>query len=370
MIIGVPKEVKDQEYRVSMVPAGVKSLMDAGHRVLVQKNAGVGSGIPDEDYLDVGAEMPETIEEVYNASELIVKVKEPIDRECELLSEGQAIYTFLHLAPMDDLTQKLLDKDITAIAYETITDDSGGLPLLTPMSEVAGRMSTQTGAYYLEKDNGGEGVLLGGVPGVSPANVVIIGGGIVGLNAAKIAMGMGAQVTILEKSPSQMRYIDDIYSGRIHTVNSNYVTISETTSRADLVIGAVLIPGASAPKLVTREMIEDMKPGSVFVDVAIDQGGCAETSRPTTHTEPTYKVDGVIHYCVTNMPGAVPRTSTFALTNATFPLAKTLAQKGIKKALKEDANLRNGLNLYSGKVTCQAVAASQDREYVDPEKLI
>ncbi len=370
MIIGIPKEVKDQEYRVSMVPGGVKALVDAGHKVFVQKTAGYGSGISDEQYTAVGAELLETIEDVYNAADMIVKVKEPISMECDLIKEGQTLYTYLHLAPMNDLTQKLQDKNVTAIAYETITDDHGSLPLLVPMSEVAGRMATQVGAHYLEKENGGLGVLLGGVPGVMPAEVVVIGGGIVGLNAAKMAVGMGANVTILDISAAQMRYIDDIYDGRIHTVHSNYITIKETTAKADLVIGAVLIPGASAPKLVTKEMIAGMKDGAVFVDVAIDQGGCSETSKATTHSEPTYYVDGVLHYCVTNMPGAVPRTSTYGLTNATFPYALMLANKGVTEALKSSKHLRMGLNVYKGQITCEAVADSQNKEYIKAESLL
>ncbi len=370
MIIGIPKEVKDQESRVSMVPGGVKALVDAGHKVYVQKTAGNGSGISDEQYTAVGANLLDTIGDVYNAADMIVKVKEPIDMECELIKDGQTLYTYLHLAPMNDLTQKLLDKNVTAIAYETITDDRGGLPLLVPMSEVAGRMATQVGAYYLEKINGGLGILLGGVPGVMPAEVVVIGGGIVGLNAAKIAVGMGANVTILDISAAQMRYIDDIYKGRMHTVHSNYITLSETTAKADLVIGAVLIPGASAPKLLTREMVKGMKDGAVFVDVAIDQGGCAETSRATTHSNPTYFEDGVLHYCVTNMPGAVPRTSTYGLTNATFPYALMIANKGVTEALKSNKHLRMGLNLYKKHVTCEAVASSQNREYIPAEKLL
>lgn len=357
MIVGVPKEIKTNENRVGLVPAGVSALIKAGHRVIVQKSAGEGSGISDVEYARAGAEMVDTLEEVYREAEMIVKVKEPQPQEYELFREGQILFTYLHLAAEEALTKCLIDKKVIAIAYETVTGPDGTLPLLTPMSEVAGRMSVQIGARLLEKHNGGAGLLLGGVPGVPPARVTIIGGGVVGTNAAKIALGMGAQVTILDINPDRLRYLDDIFYGRIRTLMSNAYTIAEAVQDADLLIGAVLIPGARAPKLVTEEMVEAMRPGSVIVDVAIDQGGCIETvDRVTTHTEPTYVKHGVIHYSVANIPGAVPRTSTFALTNATLPYVLELANKGWLKAIKENPGLANGVNIIDGKVTCPGVA--------------
>ena len=363
MRIGVPSEVKDNEYRVGMVPAGVRDLTLDGHQVFVQKGAGNGSGFADEEYAAAGATILPTADEVYDSAEMIVKVKEPIDVDLKRLKNGQLLFTYLHLAPVPDLTRALLEKNITGIAYETITGRGGSLPLLTPMSEVAGRMSIHVGAYYLQKPNGGRGVLLGGVPGTLPADVAIIGGGIVGINAAKMAVGLGAKVTILDTNLDRLRYLDDIFSGRVSTLASNKAHIEEACRRADLLIGGVLIPGASAPKLVTREMVREMKKGSVIVDVAIDQGGCVETAHATTHSNPTYEVDGVIHYCVANMPGALPRTSTIALNNATLPYMRRIANHGFRDAMVRDAGLAEGLNVYQGKITYKAVAESQGREF-------
>jgi len=363
MRIGVPSEVKDNEYRVGMVPAGVRDLTVDGHEVFVQKGAGNGSGFADEEYAAAGATVLATADEVYDTAEIIVKVKEPVDVDLKRLKNGQLLFTYLHLAPVPDLTRALLDKNITGIAYETITGRGGSLPLLTPMSEVAGRMSIHVGAYYLQKPNGGRGVLLGGVPGTLPADVVIIGGGIVGINAAKMAVGLGAHVTILDTNLDRLRYLDDIFSGRVSTLASNKAHIEVACRRADLLIGGVLIPGASAPKLVTRAMIHEMKKGSVIVDVAIDQGGCVETAHATTHSNPTYEVDGVIHYCVANMPGALPRTSTIALTNATLPYMRRIARLGFREALSRDPGLAEGLNVYKGKITYKAVADSQKQEF-------
>ncbi|MEW5978179.1 MAG: alanine dehydrogenase [Acidobacteriota bacterium] len=362
MIIGVPKEIKDNEYRVGLVPAGVKALTESGHEVLVEEDAGEGSGISGEEYRSAGAVLC-TREQVWSRADVIVKVKEPLEEEYGSLREHQLLFTYLHLAPLPKLTQVLLEKKVTGIAYETIRESDGSLPLLTPMSEVAGRMAIQIGAQYLEKNQGGRGILLGGVPGVPPSQVVILGGGVVGLNAAKIALGMGAHVTILDTSLHKLRAIDDIFLGRVATLASNSVTIAHSVRKADLLIGAVLIPGASAPKLVTREMISTMKKGAVVVDVAVDQGGCIETSRPTTHSHPTFFIDGVLHYCVANMPGAVPRTSTFALTNATLPYTQKLANLGLKEAVKSDEGLAYGVNVFEGHVTCRAVAESLSLAY-------
>lgn len=364
MRIGVPAEIKDNEYRVGMVPAGVRELTLDGHQVFVQKGAGIGSGFPDDEYVAAGAEIIADPVEVFNRAEMIVKVKEPVGPDLERLREGQLLFTYLHLAPVPDLTKALLAKRITGIAYETITGRGGSLPLLSPMSEVAGRMSVHVGAYYLQKPNGGRGVLLGGVPGVLPADVAIIGGGIVGINAAKMAVGLGARVTILDTNIDRLRYLDDIFGGHVATLVSNTSHIQEACRRADLLIGAVLIPGASAPKLVTREIISQMKKGAVVVDVAVDQGGCFETTRATTHSNPTYDIDGVIHYCVANMPGAVPRTSTIALTNATLPYTKMLANQGVKAATGQQPGLAEGVNVYDGKITYKGVAESQGAEYV------
>jgi len=370
MIVGLPKEVKDNEYRVGLVPAGVKALTSGGHTVLVQTKAGDGSGITDKEYLTAGAEIVDSAEEIWSRGEMVVKVKEPIASEYGFLREGLILYTYLHLAPARELTRALLDGGVIGVAYETITNDQGHLPLLTPMSEVAGRMSIQVGATFLERINGGRGVLLGGVPGVAPGRVTIIGGGVVGINAAKIAVGFGASVTMIDRDLERLRYLDDVFGSRIRTLASNPYTIAESVAASDLVVGAVLVPGAAAPKLVTRDMLRDMPRGSVIVDVAVDQGGCIETTKPTTHSQPTYYVENVLHYGVTNMPGAVPRTSTFALTNATLPLALRLAKYGAVEAFKRDPHLKNGVNTYKGKVTYQAVADDQGLEYTPIEKLI
>lgn len=362
MLIGVPKEVKDHESRVGIVPSGVKALVDAGHKVVVETNAGALSSMPDEDYVAAGARIVNSAGEVWGSADMVVKVKEPIQKEYQYFREGLVLFTYLHLAPLPELTETLLKKKVTGIAYETIRDRSNTLPLLTPMSEVAGRMSVQVGASYLEKERGGRGVLLGGVPGVPPAQVTIIGGGIVGTNAAKMALGMGAIVTLVDLNLNRLREIDDIFNGRVYTLASNSYSIAKSTSTADLVIGAVLIPGASAPKLVTREMVSKMKKGAVIVDVAIDQGGCIETARPTTHSEPAYEVDGVVHYCVTNMPAAVPHTSTLALTNATFSYVMKLAEMGPASAIRQDNGIREGVNTFKGYVTYAAVAESQNRQ--------
>ena len=370
MIVGLPKEVKDNEFRVGLVPAGVKALTSGGHTVLVQTKAGDGSGMTDQEFMNAGGEIVDSAEEVWSRAEMIVKVKEPIAPEYGFLRDGLILYTYLHLAPARELTRALLEGGVIGVAYETITDDQGHLPLLTPMSEVAGRMSIQVGATYLEKINGGRGVLLGGVPGVAPGRVTIIGGGVVGINAAKIAVGFGASVIIIDRDLERLRFLDDIFGSRIRTLASNPYTIAESVAASDLVVGAVLVPGAAAPKLVKREMLRDMPRGSVIVDVAVDQGGCIETTKPTTHSQPTYYVENVLHYGVTNMPGAVPRTSTFALTNATLPLALRLAKYGAIDAIKKDPHLKNGVNTYKGKVTYQAVADGQGLEYTPIDKLI
>ncbi len=362
MIIGVPKEIKTQEYRVGMVPSGVMELVKRGHTVLIEENAGIASGIPNEKYHNVGAEITD-VARVYRDADMIIKVKEPQPVEYEMLREGQILYTYLHLAPDPDQTKALLDRKIIGVAYETIQLDNGALPLLTPMSEVAGRMAVQVGAKCLEKEHGGYGILLSGVPGVARATVTIVGGGVVGLNAAKIAVGMGANVFLLDVNLARLAYIDDIFGNTITTLMSNYINIAECAQRSDLVIGAVLIPGAKAPKLVTREMLKGMEDGSVIVDVAVDQGGCVETTHPTTHDHPTFVVEGVVHYCVANMPGAVPRTSTFALTNTTMPYACLLADGGVTKQTLQNRALARGVNVYDGKVTYQAVAEALDYTY-------
>jgi alanine dehydrogenase len=363
MIIGVPKEVKDHEARVGLLPSGVRTLVEAGHRVLAQAGAGLASSLTDEEYREAGAEIVSGAAGVWNASDLVVKVKEPQPSEFAFLRPGLTLFTYLHLAPEPELTGKLLEAKVSAVAYETIREADGSLPLLTPMSEVAGRMAVQVGAQYLEATMGGRGILLGGVPGVAPANVVILGGGVVGHNAAKSAVGLGAHVTIIDRNLERLRNLDDIYSSQIVTLASNVYTIRESLLLADLVIGAVLIPGASAPKLVRREMIPAMKKGSVMVDVAIDQGGCFETSRATTHTDPVYFVDGVIHYCVSNMPAAVPHTSTFALNNATFAYLLELANHGLEEACRRSPAIREGVNTYRGHVVYPAVAESQGRAW-------
>jgi len=369
MIVGIPKEIKSDEYRVSMTPAGVHELVENGHKVLVENKAGEGSDILDKDYLDQGAEVVSR-DEVFSQAEMIVKVKEPIAEEYPLLREGQILYTYLHLAPAPELTQILLDQKVIGIAYETVQLTDGSLPLLIPMSEVAGRMAVHEGAKYLERENGGRGILLGGVPGVDPGHVVIVGGGIVGANAAKMAIGTGASVTLLDINLPRLRYLDDIHGSRLKTLMSNKFNLIESLRTADLVIGAVLIPGARAPRLITRDMLKEMQHGAVIVDVGIDQGGMLETSRPTTHSDPIFEVEGVVHYCVANMPGALARTSTFALTNATFPYALKLANEGYKKALSNEPALRSGLNICLGSITHQAVAMSLGKEFVEPEKLL
>lgn len=370
MIVGLPKEVKDNEFRVGLVPSGVHALVQDRHRVLVERGAGGGSGITDEEYRAAGAEMVDSAQAVYARADMIVKVKEPVDSEYGLLREGQILFTYLHLAPAPRLTQVLIERKVTAVAYETIRLENGSLPLLTPMSEVAGRMSIQVGAYYLQRPNGGRGELLGGVPGVLPANVVIIGGGTVGTNAAKMAVGLGARVTIIDLDADRLRYLDDIFFGQIETLMSNPLNIEESVAKADLLIGAVLIVGAEAPKLVTRRMISSMKKGVVAVDVAVDQGGCFETTRPTTHSHPTFLVDGVVHYCVSNMPGAVPRTSTFALTNVTLPYARRLASAELRDAVGRDPALCRGVNVFRGHVTCEPVAVAQDLPYSSLASLV
>jgi len=370
MKIGLPKEIKDNEYRVGLTPAGVQALSDAGHTVFVEKSAGEGSGFEDSDYTNAGAKILDTADDVWGEGDMVVKVKEPIAPEYPRMREDQLLFTYLHLAPEFELTKQMMERKVTGVAYETITDKLGTLPLLTPMSEVAGRMSVQVGATYLEKMNGGKGVLLGGVPGVPAADVVIIGGGVVGTEAAKMAIGLGAHVTMIDINLERLRELDDIFLSKIQTLASSRYAIEEAISHADLVIGAVLIPGAAAPKLLTREMLKLIPNGSVLVDVAVDQGGCFETTRATTHSNPTYYEEGVLHYCVANMPGAVPRTSTFALTNATLPYALNLANKGFEQAIKDDKGLAEGVNTYAGKLTYEAVATSQDLEYTPLESLI
>ena len=369
MKIGLPKEIKDNEYRVGLTPAGVQALAHAGHTVFVQKTAGEGSGFKDEQYVKAGGQLLDTADEIWATGDMIVKVKEPVAPEYPRMREDQLLFTYLHLAPELELTRQMLDRKVTGVAYETITKD-GRLPLLTPMSEVAGRMSVQVGATYLEKMNGGRGILLGGVPGVPAANVVIIGGGIVGTEAAKMAVGLGAKVTIIDRNLDRLRQLDDIFLSKVQTVASSRYAIEEAISHADLVIGAVLVVGAAAPKLVTRDMLHLIPQGAVLVDVAVDQGGCFETTHATTHSNPTYYEEGVLHYCVANMPGAVPRTSTFALTNATLPYALDLANKGFERAIAEDAGLAEGVNTYAGKLTYEAVATSQGLEYTPLDSLL
>ncbi len=370
MIIGVPREIKDHEARVGVTPAGARALTDAGHTVLVETHAGAQSGFPDHEYQDAGAEIVGDAGHVWGKADMVVKVKEPVAAEYAYFREGLVLFTYLHLAPLPELTDRLLAAKVTGIAYETVRDKAGTLPLLTPMSEVAGRMSIQVGAAYLEKERGGRGILLGGVPGVPPANVCIIGGGIVGTNAAKIAMGMGARVTLVDMNLNRLRELDDLFSGRLHTLASNSYNVAHATREADLVVGGVLIPGATAPKIVTKAMVARMKKGAVIVDVAIDQGGCVETARPTSHSDPSFVVDGVVHYCVTNMPGAVPHTSTLALTNATFPYLMRLANLGAEATLRADAGLAEGLNVYRGKLTHRGVAESQGRDWTAPAEAI
>ncbi|MCD6519523.1 MAG: alanine dehydrogenase [Anaerolineae bacterium] len=370
MIIGVPKEIKDKEYRVSLTPGGAESLVHAGHQVLVQSGAGVGSGFTDEQYEQSGAQIIGTAEEVYAAAEMILKVKEPLPEEYRFLRPGLLIFTYLHLAANQELTQTLIEKNVTAIAYETVQREDGSLPLLTPMSEIAGRMTVQIGAHYLEETQGGRGILLGGVPGVRSGSVVIIGGGTVGTNAAQVALGLGARVTVIDINLDRLRYLDQVMHGSLNTIASNRRNIAEAVRRAELVIGAVLVPGAKAPVLVNEEMIASMAPGSVVIDVAVDQGGCIETIRPTSHSHPTYTVHGVIHYAVPNIPGAVPRTATYALSNATLPYVLKLADLGFERAIAQDASLRRGVNVFDGKVTHPAVANAFEMDYTPIEKLL
>lgn len=370
MIIGVPKEIKNNENRVALTPAGAAELVKRGHTVYVQANAGMGSGFKDEVYVATGASILPTIEEVYAIADMIIKVKEPIESEYKLVKKGQIFYTYFHFASSEELTHAMIDSGAVCLAYETVEMPDRSLPLLIPMSEVAGRMSIQQGAKYLEKTFGGSGVLLGGVPGVTPAKVLVIGGGIVGTEAAKMAAGLGADVTIMDLSLPRLRYLADIMPANVKTMMSNHFNIAEMVKTHDLIIGAVLIPGAKAPKLVTREMIKTMRPGTVMVDVAVDQGGCFETTHATTHANPTFTIDEVIHYCVANMPGAVPQTSTLALTNATLPYALQLAGKGWKKACQENASLAKGLNVVDGKVVYKGVADAFNLPLVDPATIL
>ncbi len=370
MLIGIPKEIKMHEYRVGMTPESVREMVDCGHQVMVEKNAGFEIGLSDDLYLAAGAEIINTPEEIFERAGMIVKVKEPQPVECRMLREGQILFTYLHLAPDPDQTKLLLKSGVVAIAYETVTDADGRLPLLAPMSEVAGRMSIQAGAHSLEMNQGGRGMLLGGVPGVPAANVVILGGGVVGTNAARMAMGLEARVTVLDKSIERLRELNMQFGSRINAVFSTNESVEEYVLDADLVIGAVLVPGAAAPKLVSRDLVSRMKRGSVLVDVAIDQGGCFETSKATTHAEPTYMVDEVVHYCVANMPGAVARTSTFALNNVTLPFALALADKGYKQALQDDEHLLRGLNVFKGKMTYEAVAINLGLDYISADAVL
>ena len=356
MKIGCVKEIKAQEFRVGLTPSATKEAILHGHTVYIEKSAGIGSGFEDDEYLNVGARIIDTADEIFQTCDMIVKVKEPQAQERKMLRSGQILFTYLHLAPDMPQTKDLLESGCTAIAYETVTDRRGGLPLLAPMSEVAGKLAPQVGSWTLQKANGGRGVLMGGVPGVSPAKVIVIGGGVVGTNAAKVSAGMGADVTVLDRSLERMRYLDDVFSASFKCEFSSSANIARLIQEADMVIGAVLIPGASAPKLISKSQLSSMKPGSVLVDVAIDQGGCFETSRATTHADPIYEVDGVVHYCVANMPGAVARTSTEALGNSTLPYMLELANKGWKRACSENPHLANGINVHDGKVTYQAVA--------------
>lgn len=370
MIIGLPKEIKNHEYRVGMVPSSVMELVNRGHHVIVEKHAGAAIGFDDEAYRVAGAEIAASAEEVFARSEMIIKVKEPQPAECKMLREGQILFTYLHLAPDPMQAELLLASGAIAIAYETVTDRFGGLPLLSPMSEVAGRMSIQAGAHSLEKAQSGSGILLGGVPGVAPANVIVIGGGVVGTNAIRVAVGMEANVTVIDRSLNRLRELDLQFGASLNTLYATTHSIAESVKNADLVIGAVLVPGAAAPRLVTREMLRTMRKGSVVVDVAIDQGGCFESSRPTTHQDPTYTEEGIVHYCVANMPGAVPRTSTFALNNATLPFIIALADKGYKQALADDMHLLNGLNVYRGQITNSAVAEALNKPFIPAATVI
>ncbi len=363
MKIGVPRELKDREFRVGMTPAGVHAVIASGAEVIVERGAGEGSGILDEEYLDAGARIEDDVEALFEQADMIVKVKEPIAAEYDRLRDGQLLFTYLHLAPLPELTSVLLERGVTSIAYETIVDREGHLPLLTPMSEIAGRMAVLVGAYYLQRGFGGRGTLLSGVPGVPPGDVVILGGGIVGLNAAKIALGFGARVAVLDTNAERLRFFDNLFHGAVTTLSSNHHNLTAALTRADLLIGAVLIPGGSAPKLVTREMLRSMKPGAVVVDVAVDQGGCFETTRATTHSDPVYEVEGVLHYCVSNMPGSVPRTATFSLTNATLPYIEKIAAQGFEQAVRSDQGLAAGVSTLRGELTSRPVAEAQGRDY-------
>jgi alanine dehydrogenase len=367
MIVGCPKEIKPQEFRVGLTPAAVHELTGHGHTVLIETNAGTGSGFTNDDYVAAGATLIETAAEVFERADMIVKVKEPQAIERKMLRPGQLLFTYLHLAPDPDQTHDLLASGCTAIAYETVTDRNGGLPLLAPMSEVAGRLAPQVGAWTLQKANGGRGVLLGGVAGVGPAKVLVIGGGVVGTQAAKVAAGMGADVTVLDRSLPRLRYLDDVFGGVFKTGYASAAATAELAAQADMIVGAVLIPGAAAPKLITRAQLSDLKPGAALVDVAIDQGGCFETSRATTHQDPIYEVDGIMHYCVANMPGAVARTSTLALGNATLPFVVALANKGWQQACADDPHLLNGLNVHAGQLTNDAVGTALNLPVVSPD---
>jgi alanine dehydrogenase len=367
MKLGCPKEIKPQEFRVGMTPNAAREAVNHGHEVVIEAGAGRGAGFEDADYVAAGAVMLDTAEEIFATADMIVKVKEPQAVERKMLREGQLLFTYLHLAPDPDQTHDLIESGCTAIAYETVTDAQGGLPLLAPMSEVAGKLAPQVGAWTLQKANGGRGVLMGGVPGVGPAKVVVIGGGVVGTHAARVAAGMGADVTVLDRSLPRMRYLDDAFSGQFKTMFASAGNTTEMVNDADMVVGAVLIPGAAAPKLVSKAQLSDMKPGSAIVDVAIDQGGCFETSRATTHEDPIYEVDGVMHYCVANMPGAVARTSTIALGNATMPFMLALADKGWRQACEDDAHLLNGLNVHAGKLTYYAVGKALGLDVISPQ---
>jgi alanine dehydrogenase len=369
MLIGVPKEVKNHEYRIGLTPTSARELTRLGHDVIIETNAGTGAGFEDGHYISAGAKIVPTAKDVFSEADMIIKVKEPQPQECALLRKSQIIFTYLHLAPDPVQAEGLINAGCVAIAYETVTDAYGGLPLLSPMSKVAGRLSIQAGAHFLEKGQGGSGILLGGVPSVAPGKVVVLGGGVAGANAARMAVGLGAQVAILDRNLRRLKELDLEFGGRVQTIYSTSDTVEQYVTDADLVIGAVLIVGAAAPRLVNLDTIRKMRPGSVLVDLAIDQGGCFETSRPTTHENPVYSVDGIIHYCVTNMPGSVARTSTVALNNATLPFILALAQKGYRKAFADDAHLRNGLNVFEGKITHEAVARDLGKDFVNPTTL-
>ena len=370
MIIGIPKEIKDKEFRVAIIPAGVRKLVKTGNTVIIESGAGLGSSIPDEEFVNAGGKLVKNAATVYSEADMIMKVKEPLPQEYDYMREGLILFTYLHLAPLPELTQVLMDKKVSAIAYETVRQDNDYLPLLVPMSEVAGRMSIQVGAHFLEKETGGRGILLGGVAGVEPGHVTILGSGTVGTNAAQMAVGLGARVTVMGRNSTRLAELESLFQGKIITRQTNKQNIEDEISQADLLIGAVLVPGATAPKLITREMLSLMQKGSVIVDVSIDQGGCVETARPTSHSDPVYEVEGIIHYCVANMPGAVPRTSTFALTNATLPYALAIASKGLFKAVKEDPALKKGMNTFGGMLTNKEVALAQEKKYTNIDNIL